>query len=142
MVGDYEDTLTLGIGSEKDRFDNWLSCIRNMHAISKENNIAFFSFCQPELSSKKGMTIQEKNILLSEPNSYVVKCMKEGFRKHMEMGPQLLGGYIYDLSHIFDEESDIYMDSCHVWEKGNKIIAKEIAKVILPEIERAEAKRK
>lgn len=142
VVGDYEDTLTLGIGSEKDRFDNWLSCIRNMHAISKENNIAFFSFCQPELSSKKGMTIQEKNILLSEPNSYVVKCMKEGFRKHMEMGPQLLGGYIYDLSHIFDEESDIYMDSCHVWEKGNKIIAKEIAKVILPEIERAEAKRK
>ncbi|MDE7203521.1 MAG: hypothetical protein K2O91_16875 [Lachnospiraceae bacterium] len=24
---------------------------------------------------------------------------------------------IYDLSHIFDAESDVYMDDCHVYEK-------------------------
>ena len=37
---------------------------------------------------------------------------------------------IYDLSHIFDAESDIYMDDCHVYEKGNKIIADYIYEII------------
>ena len=44
-------------------------------------------------------------------------------------------GYIYDLSYLFDREEDVYMDVCHVWENGNRIIAKEIKQIILPIID-------
>ena len=44
--------------------------------------------------------------------------------------------YMHDLSYIFDNEKDIYMDHCHVLEKGNQIIAREIIKIILPELRR------
>lgn len=77
--------------------------------------------------------MQEKNMLLSALTSYIYMRRKEEFRKRIEEMPDL-PDYIYDLSHIFDNETDIYMDSCHVWEKGNRIIAEEIAKVIVPEI--------
>ena len=38
--------------------------------------------------------------------------------------------YITDLSELFSEESDIYYDSVHVYEKGNQLIAHRICDVI------------
>lgn len=139
----YERVVTSGVRSGRDFYSNWLFNLRNMYAISRENNIEFLAFCQPELSSKRGKTIQEKNMLLSAPTDYILKHIKEGFRNCIEKTFQL-PDYIYDLSHIFDSETDVYMDSCHVWEKGNQIIAEEIVKVVLPKIEKCvdEKKRK
>lgn len=42
--------------------------------------------------------------------------------------------FIYDLSSVFDDVHDVYMDICHVCEKGNKIIAGAIYDVIKNEI--------
>ena len=42
--------------------------------------------------------------------------------------------FIYDLSSVFDDVHDVYMDICHVCEKGNKIIADAIYDVIKNEI--------
>lgn len=52
------------------------------------------------------------------------------------MGP--LPDYMYDLSHIFDGCEDVYMDYVHVWESGNRIIAKEIGSIIRPVLENEE----
>ena len=38
--------------------------------------------------------------------------------------------YLSDLSAIFDQVGGVYMDICHVNEKGNRIIADEIYKRI------------
>ena len=133
LIGDNRPKVCQGIVSRKDKFENWLSNIRLMHEIATAKGIIFYSFCQPMLSSKEGKSEKEKNILLSMPNSTIDKMIKASFREHMSQ-MQDRPDYMYDLSHIFDGQSDIYMDICHVWEKGNDIIAEEIKKVILPEI--------
>lgn len=120
-----------GIASQDERFDNWLSNIRTMHAIASERGIQFFCFCQPALCSKRGKTIQEKCMLLSTPGEYIDFQVKKSFREYM--GKRMhIPSYIYDLSDIFDDTTDIYMDICHVREEGNKMIAHEMEKVILP----------
>lgn len=122
-----------GISTQQDYFENWLSNIRTMYAILKERNISFFSFCQPVLSSKKEKTVRETNILLSTSSLKSELFYKESFRQRMTQLSDSVE-YIYDLSHIFDGEDDVYMDVCHVWEEGNRIIAKEIENVIRTQI--------
>lgn len=125
-----------GVEAKKDMFELWLSNIRTMSAIAAERNIGFYCFCQPMLSSKEGKTEKEKNMLLSVPSPMITNLIERSFRKRMNQMCEKQPKYIYDLSHIFDDETDVYMDQCHVWEKGNQIIAKEINKIILPELKR------
>ncbi len=122
-----------GIEAKVDMFDAWLSNIRTMYAVAMERRISFYSFCQPVLSSKKCKTEKEKNMLLSVNSPAITNLMEHSFRKQMCQMFEL-PKYMYDLSHIFDNEKEVYMDHCHVWEKGNEIIAREITKVILPEL--------
>ena len=122
-----------GIKASEDAFSAWLSNIRTMYAVAKEWDIRFYSFCQPMLSSKEGKTEAEKSMLLSVHSPSITNLMNGSFRKRISRMDRL-PGYIYDLSHIFDYESDVYMDHCHVWEKGNRIIAREITEIILPEL--------
>lgn len=128
-----EISICQGIEEKKDMFEAWLSNIRTMYAVAKERNISFYSFCSPMLGSKKGKTETEKNMLLSVYNPAIVHLMNGSFRKRISQVSEL-PVYIHDLSHIFDNEKDVYMDHAHVWEKGNTIIAREIIKVILPEL--------
>lgn len=114
-------------------FEAWLSNIRTMYAVIKEKNIIFHSFCQPMLDSKIGKTDTEKNMLLSAYSLTITNLVNGSFRKRICQSAEL-PVYIHDLSHIFDKETDIYKDYCHVWEKGNQIIAREITKIILPEL--------
>ncbi len=130
------NNICMGIAAQQNRFSNWFSNIRTMYAVANERNIAFFCFCQPVLSSKMKHTISEKNQLLSNEATIVELYVKEAFRtqiSQLSSRPK----YMYDLSSIFDEEEDVYMDICHVWEKGNRIIASEIKKIILPAIKGA-----
>ena len=71
----------------------------------------------------------EKNMLLSIQSRKIDRLVKESLREYIHRKRDL-PDYIYDLSHIFDGENDIYMDVCHVWQKGNQIIAQEIEKII------------
>lgn len=122
-----------GIRSQRSYFDNWRFNMQIMHAIAEESKISFYSFCQPILSSKRGKTEQEKNMLLSMASDKAELFKKYSFREsiaHLLDKPD----YIHDLSHIFDDMDNVYMDVCHVWENGNKIIAQEIKKVIQSKI--------
>ena len=134
-IEDTNEAICRGIISKRDKFENWLSNIRTMYAITKERNISFFSFCQPVLCSKIGKSVAEKNMLLSMMSSKAANRIEESFRNYMRQMDNI-PDYMYDLSYIFDNETDIYMDECHVWEKGNHIIAQEIKKIILPAIEK------
>lgn len=70
-------------------------------------------------------------MLLSTPSEQIEYQVNKSFRKYIEKMSQL-PSYIHDLSDIFDDIPDIYLDICHVCEEGNRIIAQEIGKVILP----------
>lgn len=133
-IKDNNEPVCMGIALQNNRFDNWLNNMRTMYAIANERGILFYGFCQPMLSSKEGKTEAEKNILLSMISTQIDYYMKESFRKNInELSEK--PEYLYDLSDIFDGESGIYRDICHVWEKGNFLIAKAVKKVILPVLE-------
>lgn len=138
--GEILDEVCWGIETKKEinRFDNWLANIRSMYAITRERKICFYSFCQPMLGSKSGKNVREQEMLMSMDFDVRHKLTGKTFRKIMDEMPEK-PDYIYDLSDIFDNQNDIYMDACHVWEKGNQIIAEEIKKVILPEITKRRA---
>lgn len=123
--------VCFGIESQGNLFENWFSNIQIMYAIATQKKIKFYSFFQPMLSSKKEKSEYEKNIVVSVRGMKVKK--QQSFREYMSKASDI-PDYIYNLSHIFDGQDDIYMDICHVWEKGNEIIAEEIKKIILPGI--------
>lgn len=130
-IVDDSKNICFGAESRKDYFHNWLANIRSMYAIASERGIEFFSFCQPWLSSKKNKTAKEKSMLLSIPAESLAFWTTKTFRDYISQSTDM-PDYIHDLSDIFDEESEIYIDLCHVWEKGNRMIARKIKKIILP----------
>lgn len=134
-TGERYDDVCLGSVAGNDLAENWLSNLRSMYAIARDRKIKFYGFCQPMLASKEGKTIKEKNMLLSLPSSYLEREINGSLRKRLEQ-MERLPDYLHDLSHIFDNTEDIYMDEIHVWEEGNRIIAKEIGKIILPEMKK------
>ena len=133
ITGEIRDTVCLGSIPRSDAVENWLSNMRSMYAIAADRKIRFYGFCQPMLSGKEGKTVREKNMLASMSFNRLLKEVNVSFRQCMSQMANK-PNYLYDLSHIFDGEDDVYMDCIHVWERGNRIIAEEIAKVILPEL--------
>ena len=80
-------------------------------------------------------------MILSIMSRHISNLIEGAFRKSIEQLPEL-PDYIYDLSHILDGQSNVYIDLCHLWEKGNEIVAEEVKKIILPAIEGINIKRK
>lgn len=122
-----------GIPACERAIEVWLKNIKYMHAVCEINNIKFLSFMQPlfygkpKMHSKQDAIVHKKwDIHYGEASETIKVSMRE-FRKR---APEICkaNDYIYDLSDILDNEE--YMDSLHVFEKGNRIIADEIFKVI------------
>ena len=125
-----EKTACRGIPFTGQRVDNWLENIKYMYALTKSNDIEFFAFMQPMLYTKRKLDSHSKTILFQTPLFYDESFMETAhqFRERAkEIGKYY--NYIYDLTHIFDDD-DVYMDISHVYELGNEIIAKHIWKVI------------
>ncbi len=138
MVKGKKQEIFCGVSSSENVIDAWLKNIEYMHAVCEINNIRFKSFMQPMLFSKPKETSSQERIVrkkwelcLSAYGGKVERQMKEFRDRASEICKT--HEYIHDLSHIFDE-ADVYMDHCHVFEDGNKIIAEEIYKVIKQDI--------
>lgn len=127
-----DGAIMCGVPSKKDRFDNWLTNMRHMNAIVQMTGGCFYGFLQPMLASKNGRTRQENNKLLNvRLKEFDVNGMNgredSVFRRYMmDRKVEQTYDYLYDLSHIFDDIDGVYIDLCHVYEKGNRIIASEI----------------
>lgn len=118
-----------GIRPNVDKFDIWLGNIKKMRTICENEGISFFAFHQPILYSKLNKTKEERGLLWSTWR--INDCCKwaKEFRHRIKPITDIYE-YIYDLSDIFDNETDIYMEDCHVYEKGNRIIAESVYKTI------------
>lgn len=127
--------LCEGISVEGSCFDNWINNMELFYDISVARNIKFYSFLQPMIMSKV-RTGSEDEIYMSSRQFYEkdLYCQKS-FRNEIDKS-EIKGSheYIYDLSDIFDELPDVYVDVCHVNEKGNKVIADSIYGVIKNQI--------
>lgn len=123
-----------GIPPMADALEVWLKNIEYMHAVCEINHIKFISFMQPNFFSKPQIISKEEMVTRKKWrcrfSSYIemIETQLKDFRKAAPIVSKS-HEYIYDLTDIFDKE-DVYMDNCHVYEDGNKIIAQEIYKVI------------
>lgn len=118
-----------GIKPKADKYEMWLGNIKKMRAVCEIYGIQFFAFLQPVLYSKKNKTKEELGLLWSTWRLNNCYEWANEFRNRIRPIEDVCE-YIYDLSHIFDHEDGIYMDDCHVYERGNEIIANSIYKVI------------
>lgn len=126
-----------GVSVEKTRFDNWIDNMALLHDIAILRNIKFYSFLQPMLMSKTRHK-REEEIYMSSRQFYEEELYRlESFRDELQKSKTEKDyEFIYDLSPVFDDVHDVYMDICHVCEKGNKIIADAIYDVIRDQISR------
>lgn len=124
-------SLCEGINIKQTRFENWQNNMELIHTIARSKGIKSYAFLQPMLRSKK-RTKKEEEIYLSSRQFYEKELYDaEDFRNQMNREKNAIyHKYIYDLSNIFDNVTDVYMDICHVYEKGNEIIADAIFNVI------------
>lgn len=132
----FEEGVTpyTGIQPDADKFDIWLGNIRKMRIICENEGIQFWAFHQPILYSKLNMTKKEKGLLWSTWRINDCNKWANEFRRRIKPVADTYG-YIYDLSDIFDDETDVYMEDCHVYEKGNRIIAEAVYKVICDKLQ-------
>lgn len=127
--------LFCGVPPTENAVEAWLHNIEYMHAICEQDKIKFISFMQPMLFTKTVMSSKREEVLKKKWSFLFSKCsgdkMEQQAIAFRENAPEicLTHDYIYDLSHIFDND-DVYIDHCHVFEHGNEIIAQEIYKVI------------
>lgn len=118
---------TLGVTVNEGIAKHWVKCERIMKAVCKEFGIDFYGFLQPcnygqliefysmsEVQEIRGFFEEVKKIIFSMPNN----------------------DWLIDATSIFEEHNDVYYDACHVYEKGNRIIARTIMPYILKSIER------
>lgn len=123
-----------GISPLTDVMEVWLKNIEYMHAVCELNHIKFLSFMQPSFLSKAQIISKEEIVIRKKWCCYFssyAETLETQIKEFRKAAPMISKSheYMFDLTHIFDEE-DVYMDNCHVYEKGNKIIAQEIYKVI------------
>lgn len=125
-----------GIIPDIDKFDIWLNNIRRMKVICENEGVDFYGILQPVLYSKINRTKEEEGLIWSTWRIYNCCDWANEFRNRIKKAVDS-DEPIYDLSHIFDTESDVYMDDCHVYEKGNKIIAEYIYGIIKEKLKKS-----
>jgi len=130
------ETVFYGLPSPKSAPHFWIDNMRMMHALSLEFGIAFFSFFQPfRFNGYYNSTpIQEIIHSRRDPSCIPSSEGQKLYGRESEVAEirKLLQEYSYitDLSELFAEESEIYYDSVHVYERGNQLIARRIGEVI------------
>ena len=122
--------LSLGIRDCESKAEFWIRCQRMIHAVCKEFDIEFYSFLQPQ-NIQNGVDIppvKEKTI-----NSFYDE-VRLYISRHGD-------GWMNNLENVFDGKDNIYYDYCHIYERGNRIIAKEIIPVVLKSIQKKQKGR-
>ena len=128
--------LVTGVTNNMPHCNKWLSNMKCMNAIAEINGAKFYAFVQPILSNKNVFSAHEIKMMKMINTMYTDEVFEE-LKLFRENASQMQEDYLFvkDLTYIFDEE-DVYMDLCHVYEKGNQIIADLIWNIIKNDIVR------
>ena len=105
--------LVAGVEDNRSKACVWMENERKMHGLCREFGIPFLGYLQPH------------NYDDDEVYSFYGEVETDLRKKEYE--------WLINISHIFDNDKTVYMDGCHVYERGNRIIAK----CMLPDIMKA-----
>jgi len=123
-----DEPVCTGIRKKRSKVAIWLSNISMMHKLAVLNGIQFYSFIQPDMFTKKHKNAFEKGIWMNDFD-HIKETRLEFIRYIRENHIVQTYDYIYDLTALFDDWFDVYMDIAHVNEKGNYIIAEAITAI-------------
>lgn len=134
-----------GLPNEKSFAQYWVDNMRMMHSLCEEFGISFYGFLQPRRNyGGYVMHVDEiypcyaDHIHHYHNSAEYSMRIRQWFEEAREEIKKL--DYMTDLSFLFDEQKNIYMDFCHVYEKGNRQIADAILRKILNEIRQNQQK--
>lgn len=118
LFGDIEiNDICLGVGECDSKAMFWLKCERLMHAICEEFDISFIAFLQPYNKDCK--------------ESYMTNVVKHYFEKKEILKSNNWNDWLHDFTELFDKDTCVFIDNCHVYERGNKIIARRMIPYII-----------
>ena len=130
-----DDSVYLGVATEKTCASSYVLTLRMMNAICRELGSAFVSFFQPSLWTKhKYWDEWEKDIVfcssvsdLSEDRTdFRLKRAEDFVEEVRSIGQNLQ----VDLTRLFNDISEVYMDTDHYTLKANTIIANTVEKYL------------
>ena len=116
--------------------DNYDTIVGYMDAICTAKNIRFYSVLQPfNGAGNRILTEQDKNLLKVKKGQLLnnKKSRFDFFLEYYEAIRQKMGNYsfFYDFTEVFDnEKGQIFSDTVHFSDKGQKIIADTLCKII------------
>lgn len=127
-----QGNYTLGVTHGRTRWEMFEDNIKMMNSICKDFEISYRAFLQPCLVTKAGkFSDYEKELLwntkiLRKESFYYI----EEFYKHAK---EIKRNYIEDVTELFDDKDDVYLDYCHVTRTGNELIAQYMFEYLLRE---------
>lgn len=126
--GSTQSGLSVGLETDDTPVKFYLNNMRLMHAICNEFGVKFYGFLQAMMGEETYKMKDDEAEMIENSMDTVFYSTKnfldEAKReiKHYE--------YMFDLSTIFNIDEKVYIDTEHVNELGNNIIADEIIKKI------------
>lgn len=151
-TGDTVSGVNYGVSSELGAFDYWLEQCSMMHALCELRGIWHMTFNQPALVSYSGQdeavlsyllysgclyNTKRKQCDLVDNEKYSERCIGVKYERFLDFRKCKRENipWLCDLSDLFDNDGDVYIDDCHVNEKGNQIIASKIFDKIKGELQ-------
>lgn len=123
-----DEPICTGIRKNRTKASIWLRNIKMMHELSVLSEVQFYAFIQPDIFTKMHKNAYEKGIWMNDFD-HIKEVRLDFIRYVREKHVVQTYDYIYDLTSLFDDQFDVYMDIAHVNEKGNYIIAGAIAEI-------------
>lgn len=127
--------LNLGPKNEFSRAQRWHSNHKKMHALSQLQGAQYFGILQPHIwSGKYQMDKREKE--------QVTLFFKENYEKFYQSVLPLVQeeNFLFDGTSFLDEMTGVYIDDCHLYPDGQKMIAHQIELLLRPTLDNIIAK--
>ena len=131
-LSSWEESLNSINTQDRNAIEDWYYNVKMMNSISKTMGAEFYLFLQPTMGISEVQTPKDKNSKNYEIYNQLDEDYYLRINNHYKELKILCSklDFCYDISDIASVEKDVYIDPRHHNEKGNKIIAGEIFKVI------------
>lgn len=127
-----DNKYTLGVKHNRQNDQMFVDNIRMMNSICKDYGIVYLAFLQPCLAAKKKeLSDYGYELMLHLAFERSGWKLFENTRQFYEKVCQMASGYAEDITSLFDDADDVYLDWCHVNERGNEMIAQYMYKYLL-----------
>lgn len=132
-----EADMEVGLESCEAVADLWLRMERTMKAVCELHGCQFMGILQPLVYKKDYLCGREKYIYhygLGNVNPHTIEEAQTIYEELLEVRNYkefMEDDALYDFTTLFqDNKEEIFFDHCHVFDRGNEIIAEKIYKIL------------